>query len=240
MKSRKIVLGLLFLGLGLSSKTVAQVEVSASADLVSSYVWRGSKGSGASIQPALSASAGGFTLGAWGSTAFTDLSAVGLGGYKEADFYASYSVGGLGLTVTDYWWDGDGSKYFTNPEEGSGHLLEATLAYTLPESFPLSLSWNTFVLGKGNKKADGKNSFSTYIEASYPFSLGGADLTASVGGVPWESAVYGVADAKIVNVALGASKEIKITDSFSVPAFAQIIVNPASEDINFVVGITIK
>jgi hypothetical protein len=152
----------------------------------------------------------------------------------------------LGITVTDYWWDGDGSKYFTNPEDGagSGHLLEATLAYTLSESFPLTLSWNTFVLGKGNKKYDdeGKasNSFSTYIEASYPFSLGGADLKASVGGIPWESAVYGVEKSKIVNVALGASKEIKVTDSFSLPAFAQIVVNPASEDINFVVGITIK
>jgi hypothetical protein len=37
------------------------------ADVVSSYVWRGSKvGSGPNIQPAMKFSNGGFTLGAWG------------------------------------------------------------------------------------------------------------------------------------------------------------------------------
>ena len=241
MKSRKIVLGLGFLGLGFSfsSKVSAQdVDINLSGDLVSSYVWRGFKNAGASVQPSLSASVACFTLGAWAST---DISSAGS---KEVDFYASYVISGLQFTVTDYWWDGEGThRYFSYPhaEDAMGHLLELGLGYTLPEAFPLSLSWNTFVLGKGNKKGgDGDNSFSTYIEASYPFSVKNVDMKIAAGFTPWESSVYGTDGFKFTNILLGASKEVKITDSFSVPVFANIIANPAVEDIHFVFGITLK
>ena len=239
MRSKKIVLGLVLFGLvlGLSTnKSAAQgIEVDVSADLVSSYVWRGFKGAGASVQPSLSTSVDRFTLGAWGSTDFYG------GGAKEADFYASYSLGGVEITVTDYWWDNDGTfRYFSHPNGGDGHLLEGSLTYTLSESLPISLSWNTFIMGKGNKKADGKNSFSTYVEASYPFSIGGVDMQIATGFTPWESVVYGTDGLKFTNILIRASKEVKITDSFTLPVFTQLIANPAVEDINFVFGVTIK
>lgn len=64
------------------------------ADVVSSYVWRGSKiGTGPNVQPWLKFSTGGFTLGAWGSTSFhfdTDVA--------EMDLYTSYTFD-FGLTV---------------------------------------------------------------------------------------------------------------------------------------------
>lgn len=242
MECKKIVLGLLFLslvfGFSTAKSQVKGVDINLSGDIVSSYVWRGAKAAGASVQPSLTASIGGFSLGAWGSTD------IATAGYKEVDFTASYSVAGLTLAVTDYWWDGDDAyRYFSTPEDGySGHMLEAGLSYTLPQSFPLTLSWNTFFLGEGNKKGNGDNSFSTYVELSYPFSVKGVDMTLATGFCPWESAVYGsdIDGFKFTNVTLGASKEIKITDSFSVPVFTNIIANPAKEDINFVFGITIK
>lgn len=240
MKNRKAVLGLIILlatSMGqISAQSESAVDINLSGDLVSSYVWRGSKQAGASVQPALSVSAKGFTLGAWGST---DISG---NNSKEVDFYASYAKSGIAFTVTDYWWDGEYvNRYFSSPEEDySGHMLETSLGYTFAESFPLTATWNTFVLGRGNKKANGDNSFSTYIELSYPFSAKGVDFKIGTGFTPWESAVYKTDGFKFTSIHLGASKEVKINDSFSIPVFANIIANPAQEDIHFVFGITIK
>ncbi|MFV0537057.1 MAG: hypothetical protein ACK5M3_06735 [Dysgonomonas sp.] len=219
------------------AKAQSKVEVDLGADLVSSYVWRGSKAAGVSAQPFISASLSNFTLGAWGSSDFKSSE-----GYKEVDFYASYSIKGLGLTITDYWWDGNEAfRYFSSPANGyGGHMLEGTVAYTLPDSFPLTLSWNTFFLGEGNKKEDGKNSYSTYIEAAYPFTVKGVDLKIATGFTPWQSTIYGTSGFKFTNIMLGAAKSIKISESFDLPIFANIITNPATEDINFVFGITIK
>lgn len=244
MKEKKITLGLLFLGLFSISSVVAQstldIDAKLSGDLVSSYVWRGFKQAGASVQPSLSVGAKGFTLGAWAST---DLAG---NGNKEVDFAASYAIGGLTVGVTDYWWDGEGAyHYFSYPDKETvnvGHQLEANLGYTLPESFPLTLSWNTFFLGRGNKKANGDNSFSTYIQASYPFSVKDVNMSIAAGFTPWESAVYGpdIDGFKFTCIQLGASKEVKINDKFAIPVYANIIANPAREDIHFVFGITIK
>lgn len=244
MKNRKTVLGLIIFlvtSMGqISAQSESAVDINLSGDLVSSYVWRGFKQAGASVQPALSVSTKGFTLGAWGST---DIAG---NNKKEVDFYASYVTSGLAFTVTDYWWDGEyANRYFSSPknENGSGyigHSLETSLAYTFSESFPLTIAWNTFVLGQGNKKANGDNSFSTYVELSYPFSVKEVDFKIGTGFTPWESAMYGTDKFKFTSIHLGASKEVKINDSFSIPVFANIIANPAHEDIHFVFGITIK
>lgn len=220
-----------------TAKSQSNIEVNLGADLVSSYVWRGYKQAGASVQPSLSASLSGFTLGAWGSTDFTSTD-----GKKEVDFTASYQTSGLKIAVTDYWWDGEGKyRYFSNPHDGNnGHYLETTLGYTLSEALPLSLTWNTFLLGKGNKKADGSNSYSTYIELAYPFLVQNVSMGISTGFTPWNSAVYGTSGFKFTSITLSAAKGIKISDSYTLPIFANIICNPELEDIHFVFGISIK
>lgn len=247
MKNKKTVLGSIILFIAsmgqISAQSESAVDINLSGDLVSSYVWRGFKTAGASIQPAVSVSAKGFTLGAWGST---DIAGKG---NKEVDFYASYAKSGLAVTVTDYWWDGENAhRYFSSPKNDPntpdvkyiGHSLETSLAYTFPQSFPLTVAWNTFVLGQGNKKENGDNSFSTYVELSYPFSVKDVNFKIGTGFTPWESAMYGTDKFKFTSIHLGASKEVKINDSFSIPVFANIIANPAQEDIHFVFGITIK
>ncbi|MDR2955138.1 MAG: hypothetical protein LBV43_08665 [Prevotella sp.] len=231
-----LVIAFICISSTMSVRAQSELEIGLGADVVSSYVWRGLKQAGASIQPGLSASISGFSLAAWGST---DIAG---NGSKEVDFTASYEVDGLKLAVTDYWWDGEGAeRYFSSPYEGfNGHYLETTLGYTLPEVFPLSIAWNTFVLGKGNKKEDGKNSYSTFIELAYPFSVKGVDMFVSTGFTPWQSEVYGTDGFEFTSIALNASKEIKITDSYSLPVFANIICNPNREDIHFVFGFSIK
>ncbi|MDR3141623.1 MAG: hypothetical protein LBU37_07865 [Tannerellaceae bacterium] len=241
MEAKKVVLSVFIVALssigGMYAQESENVEVGLSGDVVSSYVWRGFKQAGASVQPSLSVGYKGLSISAWASTD------IGGNGSKEVDFTLGYAVGGLGLALTDYWWDGEGAnRYLSRPEGSAGHMLEAGLSYALPGSFPLSLSWNTFLLGEGNKKADGGNSFSTYVELGYPFKIKEVDFTLSAGFLPWESAVYGpeMDGFKCTSVQLGASKEIKINERFSLPVSASVIANPAVEDVHFVFGITIK
>lgn len=229
-----IVLSLLFIPFPVKSQT--KPELNFGADLVSSYVWRGYKQAGASIQPHINVGVNEFSLIAWGST---DIAGEGK---KEVDFTLSYEKLGFKASITDYWWDGEGQyRYFSSPQGGNtGHYLEGSLGYTISKAFPLNISWNTFFLGKGNKKTDGENSYSTYIELAYPFSINNTDLSLGIGFIPWNSAVYGTAGFRFTSLTLTVSRSIKFTDSFSLPIFSSIICNPAQEDIHFVFGISVK
>lgn len=227
------------------------LNFSVGADVVSSYVWRGAYQEKASFQPAASLSVGNFSLSAWASTAI-------MGSHKEVDFTAGYSIGGLSLAITDYWWSGerfgreDGDQYsnkYLKYGDGTAHYFEGSLGYTLPvKSFPLSLSVNTMFAGADKKSEyeemkegeEDKNNFSTYIEASLPFTIKDVNLSASVGATTGKGLYAPEASgASVVNIGLKAGKEIKITDSFSLPVFGQIILNPHQEDIFFVFGFSL-
>lgn len=58
-------------GTSASEKPKERLELSPSADLVSTYVWRGAYQTGISLQPGLSATYSGFFVSAWGSTDFS-------------------------------------------------------------------------------------------------------------------------------------------------------------------------
>ena len=74
----------------------------AGLDIYSSYIWRGLKfGTGAAFQPSVDFTAGGFTIGAWGSYS------TGSENFEETDLYATYAFNlgekaALSFTVTDY------------------------------------------------------------------------------------------------------------------------------------------
>ena len=242
------------------SSTCAQekgVSFNVQGDLVSSYVWRGLYQSGAAIQPTLGLSAGGFSLTAWGSVDFTGQ------GHKEADLTAAYSVAGLTVSLTDYWWAGQASsntggekgnadvdsrgrnKYFNFDNHTTRHTLEGGLAYTLPvEKFPLSLAWYTMFWGADkniNSNGKAKNAYSSYIELNYPFTVKTVDLNATVGMSPFESQANYCNDGfAVTNVALKATKAIRFSDSFSLPIFVQTVWSPSREDVHFVFGLTLK
>jgi hypothetical protein len=246
MKRVIVVIVALAFTLGVKAQEESGLSFSVGADIVSSYVWRGLYQTGTAVQPAASLSIGGFSLSAWGSvpvgnTGSTDENGVvSFSTPKEVDFTASYEIAGLSLAITDYWLADEGTYQYFNydKDKESGHVLEATVGYTLPvESFPLSLTWNTNIAGTDYVK-DGDVAYSTYIEAAYPFAIKSVNLDAALGFTPWEGA-YSPDGFNVINISLKASKEIKITDSFSLPAFGQIIVNPNSEGIYFVFGISL-
>ena len=213
-----------------------QFEIAPSADLVSSYVWRGVYQTGASVQPSINLSYAGFSLTAWGSTDFSSLSDPDKG--KEFDLTIGYGIGGFSIGVTDYWWAGEGHRY---GDYSNSHFFEGTAGYNFGESFPLGITWSTMFAG-GAKKADGDRQFSTYVEAAYDFSVLGVDVTPSIGVSPWTGMYHreGKDGFALCTIALKASKEIKITDSFSLPVFAQAIVAPNQDNVFLVFGLSIK
>ena len=68
-------------------------EFTVQGDLVSSYVWRGMYQTGASFQPTLAFSVGGFSLTAWGSTDFDGYASTEGMANKEIDLTAAYTFG---------------------------------------------------------------------------------------------------------------------------------------------------
>ncbi|MDR1601217.1 MAG: hypothetical protein LBS42_02165 [Tannerella sp.] len=205
----------------------AQAEVSVGGDLVSSYIWRGAYCGGVSIQPALGLSAGGFSLTAWGSVGFTSPDYL-----EEYDFTLGYSTGGFSVAITDYWFNSS-PNYFNYKSRETAHMFEGTLAYDFG---PLALSWNTFFAGN-DYGSEGDRAYSTYIEASAPFTVGSVGLKAEVGLTPWDG-LYSD-KLNVVNIGLTGSKEIKITDTFSVPAFTKVVFNPYTQQAYFVFGISL-
>jgi len=203
----------------------SKFSVDVEADLVSSYVWRGMYQTGVSVQPALSLSAYGVTLGTWGSTDFSTFA-------KELDFYISYEIGGFSVSVTNYWWSGEGESFF---KERGSHFLEASLEYTFSEKFPLSLGINTMFWGDGDKDEDGKQRYSTYISASYPFAVNGMKCEAGIGISPWK----GLYSDKfhVAAITVKASRNLQFSKEYSLPIFVEAMFSPAQDNAYLVFGL---
>lgn len=236
MKSYKKMIskGLMALLLAASATTVfAQGSFSVGSDIVSSYVWRGFKqdlsvtapSQSPNFQPYISYTIGGLTLGSWGSTSFT-------GTVKEVDLYATYVFSeALSLTLTDYNW-GFTQSYFKYGS-GTDHVFEATLAYAGTEALPLSASVNTMFAGN-DKSASGKQVFSTYVELGYQLT---DNAKVFAGGSVLDTPMYG--GAGFTNVGLKVTKEIVLSDKFSLPVYGLAGVNPLAKDAFIVFGITL-
>ncbi len=218
---------------GLASPLRAQdkVEASVGADLVSTYIWRGQKLGDAALQPSLSLGYKGLSLGAWGSYGL-----VNQDDSKEFDLTLSYTVGGFHVGVTDYFIAGDGGRYFMYEAHRTNHTFEGNVGYDFG---PVAIDWYTNFVGSDGVDDDGDRAYSSYFEISAPFRLGGLDWTAAVGMVPWETSFYADAGGfAVTNVTVKASKEIRITDHFSLPLFAAVTANPSASKAWLTAGIS--
>lgn len=195
---------------------------SVGADLVSSYVWRGVKYGGPSLQPYVEFGIAGFAIGAWGSFDFTHMDLA----INEADLYAGYGFDfGLYVGVTDYYYQG--SPYFRYDTDSASHAIEGNLSYEIAGfSIAANYIFNNASNGAGSAGSD------LYFEAGYSFKNFNIFLGAGDG---WHTTD---GEFGIVNVGIGASKEIKITDSYSLPISGQVILNPEAEAFNIVAAIS--
>ena len=225
------------MGLAVSLTTFAQekVETTICGDVVSSYIWRGQDLGDVSLQPTLGIGYKGLSLTAWGSVGLSDPSDT-----KEFDLTLGYTIGGFNIGITDYWFNGGldpENRYFKYDAHGTNHVFEANVGYDFG---PASLQWFTNFAGNDGMNKDGKRAYSSYVELTVPFKLATVDWTATAGAVPCSTDFYGTDGFAVTNLALKAAKEIKVTDTFSIPVFGQVVANPCSQKAYLVLGFTLQ
>ncbi|NTW52362.1 MAG: hypothetical protein HGB22_07225 [Chlorobiaceae bacterium] len=220
----------LFAGFGTSTAQAADGSFKIGADVVSSYVWRGSEyGNSPAIQPAITYTASnGISLGAWGSYAIEKATdgANGSFRYQEVDLTLSVPVGPLTLSVVDYYIP---DMSTATPDlrtrttrafdfsKDSSNTLEAQVAYSIGD---LSL-----LAGYNFAGFDPLDKHAFYGEGSYKFfsskdgfsakAIAGVGSKYYYGGVPSEETKLA-----LVNTGISVSK-----DRFT----ASYVYNPISE-----------
>ena len=225
-------------------------------DITNRYVWRGLNlgGNAPSIQPSFDFSFGNekhsLSIGAWGA-----YSVGGTQTFQEADLFLTYSYSEMiTVTLTDYFFPDDlgtSPGYFDYGKNTTGHLFEATLGFSGPEKFPVSLVFAMNFYGADARKINDDGSagdifMSKYIELGYTLSVKGVDVNYFIGAAldnpdedKGEIGFYGNESMGLINFGISASKSIEITEKFSLPISTSLIFNPDSERIFFVLGISL-
>ena len=209
-----------------------KIETTICADFVNKYIWRGQNLGDVAVQPTLGVAYKGLSLSAWGSYGIANAADT-----KELDLTLGYSVGGLNVGITDYWNNSPEERYFLYGAHSTSHVFEANVGYDFG---PISLQWFTNFAGNDGLNKDGKRAYSSYFEASAPFSLIGIDWTATAGIVPYATTSYETSGFAVTDLSLRATKQIKVTDSFSIPIFGQLTGNPCSQKAYLVFGFTMQ
>ena len=229
------VLGLIALFGASAIKAQDEVDATISADVVNQYVWRGQELGNSAFQPTLGIAYKGLSLSAWGSTGLTEAADT-----KEFDLTLSYTIGGFNIGVTDYWFNAGldpQNRYFKYDAHSTNHVFEANIGYDFGVA---SVQWFTNFAGNDGVNKDGDRAYSSYFEVSAPFKLASCDWTATAGAVPYATDFYGTNGFAVVNLALRATKDIKVTDSFSIPVFAEVMGNPCSQKAFLSFGFTLR
>ena len=227
MKLIKNVFGIAAIAVMTLSTTTVKAQ-DFGADVVSSYVWRGTQfGTGPAIQPwfTLPTITDALELGVWGS-----FPVAGGDQTYELDLYASYDFGPLALTVTNYTFPGATGAYGDDYGLFDGDL-EVTASGSIG-AIGLTVGYFTDLEA-------------LYIEAGT--TLAGIDIAIGYGsdkGSVADKEAFYVKEAAddttsgLVNISLGGSKDIKISEDYSLPLFGSFIYNPTAEAAFMVVGVS--
>lgn len=221
-----------------SLKAQDKLSANVSADFRSAYLWRGEKLGNISIQPNLEIGYRNFFFNAWGSVG-TDKDDT-----KEIDLSIGYQYNNITFAVVDYWTDqytdDNGrvipKKFFNHLS--ANHVLGAEITCDF-EAF--SIYWSTNFAGADGVTRNGNRAYSSYLSLAVPFTIENINFTAEVGAVPWGSDYYEGAPTRFAvnNINLKAEKEIKITNQYSLPIYAQVVFNPYTENAFFAFGFTL-
>ena len=229
-----LALGLVAVATGHAQETKEKVETTVAADFVTQYICRGLDCGNVSVQPTLGIGYRGLSFSAWGNVGFTSTDT------KEFDLTLAYTTGGFNIGITDYWFSVGGddpeNRYFKYNAHSTNHVFEANIGYDFGV---LSLQWFTNFAGNDGFNKSDKRAYSSYAEVAVPFKLATCDWTATAGVVPFATTFYRTEGFAVTNLALKATKEIKITDSFSVPIFGQVVANPCLQKAYLVFGFTL-
>ena len=236
MKVRNLLfMAALFLSVTAVKAQNNHIETTISADFVSQYIWRGQDLGNVSLQPTLGVSYKGLSLSTWGNIGISNPSDA-----KEFDLTIGYTIGGFNIGITDYWFSDGGDpegRYFKYNAHCTNHIFEANVGYDFGVA---NLQWYTNFAGNDNRTQKGKRAYSSYFELDVPFKLGQIDWNATIGCVPFATDLYGTTGFAVTNLSLRATKDITITDKFSIPIYAGLTANPNSKKAYLILGITLQ
>jgi hypothetical protein len=225
-------------------------------------------GSSPSIQPYLEYGFGSedhsFAIGAWGAYSLSGTQT----GQEADLYLSYTLKEMFSLTVTDYFFPDETAgrnKYFnynmdwdkinSGEEPQTGHVVEGAISFNGTENFPVSIMFAMNIWGADSQKykevsgimtPEDKIVMSKYLEIGYSTDIKDVALDVFAGmaldnpelakGEP--TGFYGQEAAGVINLGFTLSKEIKITDNYSLPVFGSLITNPEAENIFMVFGIS--
>lgn len=197
--------------------TSAHGQISFGSDVASRYIWRGIDfGQSLSFQPSLAFVKEGFEIGAWGAYANSG------GATNELDLYISYSFDlnqdrALTFGMTDYYYPSAPGEFLNFDTDGN-HILEPFVGFS---SSKLGVTAYINALNDPD--------YSLYVLTELPMTIDDNEVSLHVGVLPYASAWYGTRKAAIQDIGISVTREIQISESFSIPVFSSYIINPYQE-----------
>ena len=198
-------------------------------DLQTKYIWRGmemmTEDAAPVVFPQLNYQTGGLFAYVMGGYAIN-------GKYSEVDLGVSYTHKWLTVGLNDYYYPTTttpGDVYFNFKGRETGHWLEGVVTIA-PEKVPASLTVSNFFAGC-DKKADGKQAYSTYAELGghYDF-LHDHQLALAVGAAFNKSCYNGYEhDFSVCNVELKYTYSLPLKNDLTLPLSVAYIINPVYE-----------
>lgn len=248
----------LFLFMLGSYRSYSQASFDFGVDLMSRYIWRGLDlgGQSPSIQPfaefdlTSKDSDHKFFLGAWGAYTFSPTS------NQEVDLYLGYTFKEMiTFTFTDYFFPGlntgEMNDYFVYSADSTGHVMEGMVSFDGTDKIPFTLLFAMNLYGNDTRKMNSDSTagnivMSKYLEVGYTHSFKNLDINPFV-GIALDNAektmtgvgYYGNEKPAVINVGVKASKEIKITEKYSLPVQCSLVANPDASKLYLVFGISL-
>ncbi len=196
-------------------------------------------------------------VGLWGASALANDSDHTH--YQEINYFIQYSKNNFYIGLWNLFNSRDidtgvaSDDIFNYSKKRTANILDLRLNYTFGPAFPLYVEADVILYGGAAAgevllKDDGsydKNKYSTYLKLQYPLMQSEKlfDLDAFVGGAFAfkDAPLYGDGRDKfeIVNAGVVASKDIKISENYSIPLHAQFMWNPAQNFARMQVGATL-
>lgn len=243
--SRAVLFMIMVLGLTPAAPAEDGISVNTSVDLYNRYVWRGLDIANApSIQPSISVVHGSLELGTWAAYTLSNEASEA----DEIDFWLSHThtfSNSISITalVTDYYYPNAGISLsnFNNhdafiddtiPDPGA-HTIEIGMSISGLEFFPGTFSGFLNVYNDA-----GSN---TYFQIDYPFTANETSLNfffGIAGGSKDNAGYYGTDDFDVINLGVTVVREIKVSDSFSLPLEVSLVINPNAEISHIQTGIS--
>lgn len=225
-------------------------------------------GSSPSIQPYVEYGFGNddhaFAIGAWGAYSVSGTQT----GQEADLYLSYTLKEMFSVTFTDYFFPDETvgrNKYFnynmdwdkinSADKDQTGHVVEAAISFNGTDNIPVSVMFAMNIWGADSRKykeeagvmvPQDKIVMSKYLELGYSTNVKDVALDAFLGmslnnpkidkGEP--AGFYGQESWGVINLGFTLSKEIKITDNYSLPVFGSLVTNPEAENIYMVFGLS--